>query len=234
MSSFIYSNIIKIGLRTFSNRKDLNVLDFGCGSGNLLEYFPKDKIGKYVGVDINKESLMNAKSKYRSHKFNFRQIQKDYSLGSKDSIDLIFAVGVLQYLDNSEINYFLKEARRVLRKSGMIILSCAVDHAIYRILNLYGLFLPHRFIKRRWLSNLIERKRIKIYYEKESGIFINPVFSHNLVLLFDLIDKIFFRTKGRIGPVGRFTRELFSPILYLEFHLPLDYGYTLILAASKV
>jgi len=42
------------------------VLDFGCGSGGLAEYVSSDK---YLGIDIDNESVSKAKVRFPSHKF---------------------------------------------------------------------------------------------------------------------------------------------------------------------
>lgn len=43
------------------------VVDFGCGKGNMLEVFYRNKFKckKYIGIDIRKQTIESAKEKFQ-------------------------------------------------------------------------------------------------------------------------------------------------------------------------
>lgn len=225
-----YNLILDLILESFPKEKKLNVLDYGCGSGALLEFFPKNRIGKYTGIDINKDSIDVANKRYGGGKnisFGLISSHEPLNLGKANTVDVVVAVGVLQYMaDDQRVNLFQK-AESVLRKDGVLVLSCVTDHILYKLMNLYYLFLPHYYINRANLIKQLRQNNFRIVYERERGLIIAPLFSNLIVLFFDTLDKIFFRTRGELGPIGTRIRQLASQIIQWEYKLPIDYGHTL-------
>ena len=75
---------------------DLNaskVLDFGCGTGHLLEFLRKHIgfNGEYVGYDISTEMIATAKEKYPEIRFEKKDILDD---GMTEEFDYILVSGV--------------------------------------------------------------------------------------------------------------------------------------------
>lgn len=76
-----WSHILKV-LYSLNN-KQANILDFGCGSGNLLEVIYRNRvnIGEYLGIDIRPQTINNNLkrcSKYKpKHSFMCRDLVKD-------------------------------------------------------------------------------------------------------------------------------------------------------------
>lgn len=230
-----YQYVLDLLEDTFINKRRINLIDYGCGNGLLLKYLSEEKILKYKGLDINLDSINHAKNQYKSKRIKFYLLQKGGSikLGKPNSIDAIVMVGVLQYMNKTEINNFFTEARKTLKTDGVIIITCTTNHLIYQILNIYRFILPHNFININFLSNFIKKFGMKIIYKQEKGIFISPLFSNVISLFFDVLDRILFRTKGMLGPCGRISREIMNPIARLEFNLPINYGYTLFIKISN-
>lgn len=70
------------GLRSFNNwvksvilqeytRQGFTVLDLCCGKGGDLGKFAKQKISFYVGIDMSKKNLIEAKDRFKSHNCGF-------------------------------------------------------------------------------------------------------------------------------------------------------------------
>lgn len=230
-----YPKMIKLMLSSFPKKFKLRILDFGCGSGYLLDIFPKERIESYSGFDINKSAIEAAKKKTFSKNISFNLINEKGNLnfGKLDSYDAVIAIGVLQYMSEPEITLFLRESRRVLNKGGILLLSTVVDHLVYQIFNIYGIFLPNKFVNRKKLIKEIKKSGLKIEYQKEQGVLIGPLISHNLTIFPDSLDKIFFATKGTLGFFGSTFRRVLTLFMGLEYLIPLDYGYTLYLKARK-
>lgn len=224
-----YRLILNLLEKSFPDKRKINLIDYGCGNGLLLEYLPKEKISSYQGLDINLDSINYAKNRYKFKKINFEMIQqgKSIKLGRSNSVDAIVLIGVLQYMTQEEISDFLIKAKKVLKKNGIILISCATDYFFYRVLNLYRLFLPNYFINKNNLSKLIRISGMKIRFQDEKGILLSPLFSNVFSLFFDIFDKILFRTKGSLGPLGKSSRLIINPILSIEYLFPVNYGYTL-------
>lgn len=95
------------------------ILDVGCGGGLLTEslvyYYPKTKI---YGYDVSKTAILYAK-KFGSGKVT-------YNVGSKkipyknDFFDVCICLDVMEHIP--DVNFFLKEVKRVLKKDGKFFL----------------------------------------------------------------------------------------------------------------
>lgn len=214
--------------------KKFKIVDYGCGSGLLLKYLPKEMIFDYSGFDINENSIKEAKKTYFSRNIHFYLINKDKNrFEQARSVDAIVLVGVLQYLSISEIDWLLTQSKKILKKNGFLIISCAVGHWPYRLFNLYRLFLPNKFINKKLFINKIKNKGFKISFCEEKGILLAPLFSNILVLVFDSLDKLIFKTQSKLGPIGSVSRKIINPLLTLEYLLPINYGYTLFMTLNK-
>lgn len=207
----------------------LNIVDYGCGEGELLHYMDLNRIKNYFGFDINQGSIQSAQAFWRTRKkvkFSLINKKKLPSLGKPSSVDVIFLIGVVQYLPKKDLDHVLREAQKVLKKDGVIIISSTNDHLLYKIFNIYRLFLTPNVVNIPKLHRKIREHKLSIYFQSEKGLVLTPLFSNVLVFFFDAFDKLLFKTKGTIGPAGTLSRTLFSPLTLLEFSLPINYGYT--------
>ena len=102
--------------------KNKIVLDAGCGTGKFLPSI-EPIAQQYIGIDLSKEQLKNAKNK--SLKNNTQFINTNLSnINLKDnSIDIIISTWVLgTIIDLNERKMCLNELIRVLKPNGKIIL----------------------------------------------------------------------------------------------------------------
>ena len=97
------------------------ILDLGCGSGRLLKIFQKIEID-YLGVDGSKKLIKIAQRKYPNAKF---QVADVLNLSfPNNSFDKVFSIRVLPHIPSKEFQIrFLKEAKRVLKPGGLLILT---------------------------------------------------------------------------------------------------------------
>ncbi len=99
------------------NGKDYcNVLDFGCGYGELSHVFRQSGF-EVTGMDMDDERIKEAKIKYPNIDF-MSFCYKDSLPFSSDSFDVIFSSSVLQYIDHE---VFFTECKRILKKDGCVI-----------------------------------------------------------------------------------------------------------------
>lgn len=124
------------------------VLDLGCGNGRLLEFL-KNKEVDYIGVDNSEKLIEIAKSKYPKNRF---LVAEGLSLPfPKNYFDKIYSIAVFHHLPSKEFRLlFLKEAKRVLKPAGLLILTVWS----LRLRAFWGLFLKYTFLKLIGLSKL--------------------------------------------------------------------------------
>ena len=92
------------------------VLEIGCGQGILADWFTG---GGYVGVDTDFPSLQFAQSRSKRNHFI---CQDAAGLSFRDrTFDIVLSVGVLHHLDNHQFRQHFKEAFRVLKPGGKVI-----------------------------------------------------------------------------------------------------------------
>lgn len=66
-----FNNWVKSVLLTEYTRQGFTVLDLCCGKGGDLGKFTKQNISFYVGVDMSKKNLIDAKERFKSHECRF-------------------------------------------------------------------------------------------------------------------------------------------------------------------
>ena len=118
------------------------LLDFGCGSAELLTYYAPE-YEKLVGVDFSPSMLGEASKRIRKKGCdNIDLILANHeTLWEKleFSFDRITAAGVIQYLTLQEIDKFIFDASRYLNRGGKIVLFDLLDSRLYPLWKV-GLF----------------------------------------------------------------------------------------------
>ena len=123
-------------------RPDEAVLDVGCGIGRiavpLTEYL--DNQGKYEGFDIVKNGIewckANISSKYPNFNFKWAEIyNKAYNQAGKimarefkfpykdETFDLVFLTSVFTHMMPEDMEHYLSEISRVLKKRGRCMIT---------------------------------------------------------------------------------------------------------------
>ena len=167
--------------KLFFLRKGENLLDFGCGSADLLAYYaPFFQFS--VGADASKSMLEKAKERLSvfGSQSNVRLIQSDNhliwsdiakSLGKDFKFDCITAGQVVQYLDEKEIEDFIANSVHHLTDDGKICLFDVVDSRTFMLWKA-GLFKNNSFnfaVMMKWiighLKGIIKKLFGKPFYE---------------------------------------------------------------------
>ncbi len=231
-----YRIIIGLYHKFVGKSKKNIVIDSGCGNGYLVDLIGCKNIRYYLGYDVNKNAILFAKKRFKRCKnvnFSLTKVNDNFPKIRNNFSDAIFSIGVLQYLNNTEISDFFRTSKAKLNHKGKIFISCTTDHTFYKWFTLYNFFLPSHVNNRKSLLAIADNAGLKCIFQKESGLFLGPLFSHNLVLIFDILDKLLLRTKGKLGFFGKLSRVISTYIIQFESYLPIDYGYTLYLVLEK-
>lgn len=96
-------------------KKDIRILDFGCGMGRVSKEILKRCECDIVGTDISPSMRSFAKNYVDNDKF---QVYKNYDL--KNSIDICLCIFVLQHVENLEKE--IENIYNVLKYDGYLIL----------------------------------------------------------------------------------------------------------------
>jgi len=98
------------------NRRDIKILDIGCGTGELLAAFAQRY--KCFGIDISSEAVLRAKEKEIHAKQH--NIEEGVPFDD-DFFDVIMMSEVLEHVINTD--YALTEINRVLHRNGFFLLT---------------------------------------------------------------------------------------------------------------
>ena len=105
------------------DKSNLNLLDFGCGTGANTHYFANEKFN-ILGTDISDLAIRIAKNTYPKLNFlltkdDFNYI--DYSTNNDAPIDLIIANKSLYFMPNSDLKALLKQFYEIIKPNGFIL-----------------------------------------------------------------------------------------------------------------
>ncbi|MFC1662686.1 methyltransferase domain-containing protein [Patescibacteria group bacterium] len=111
-------------LKNYLPKSNLNILDLGCGSGNM--YSVLSKYGKLTGVDNSGEVLAYAQ------KIGYEKIVKANALDlplNNNEYDLVVAVDLIEHIDDE--NKFINEIFRVMKPGGYLFITTAAFDSLW-------------------------------------------------------------------------------------------------------
>ncbi|MCD9098591.1 class I SAM-dependent methyltransferase [Luteimonas fraxinea] len=102
-------------------RKDDRVLDIGCGTAELLPYFPVDI--DYVGFDLSSRYIDAARKRYGDRgRFECMDVADFQDTQVRQhGADLVLAIGILHHLDDDQARSLINVASSMLRPGGRFI-----------------------------------------------------------------------------------------------------------------
>lgn len=209
-------------------KKDMNILEVGCGTGEILNL--ARKWGRVTGVDSSSEAIAVCRKRgfknLYSADFNQLDMSKEY-----DSFDLVLALDVLEHIrDDVKV---MKKVYKLLRPGGLFFITVPAYKFLW---STHDEALHHL---RRYHSLEINQK------VRDSGFRILKS-THFVTALFFPIATVrllnnFIRRKAypktHYVPLPKRINDLFSGLLGLEskliekFYLPI--GTTLVVVAKK-
>lgn len=107
----------------------MNILDFGCGSGNLAEvlYRNKFKANKYLGFDIRKQTINKANEKYKDVDWITFEIKDlvidDFKQYAETKWDIIATFEVIEHIGKNNVDKFLMNILSCMNEHTMLMLS---------------------------------------------------------------------------------------------------------------
>lgn len=128
-------------IKNWLPKKGETIVDLGCGVGYLLNWLCQGNKYKGVGVDFSREAIKHASQLYP--KIHFLKEDVTCLPFPAESFDIALAINIVEHLKDSE--KFLKGARRVLKKGGILILSTPDKNSLYRKLFIHDPTHLHEF-----------------------------------------------------------------------------------------
>ncbi len=146
------------------------LLDVGCGSCELTSYFASAFDSVYA-IDFS-ESMLAAGRK-RLATLGITNVTLAYGLAERfpsdiPPVDVIISNGVIQYLNNRELGWHLRECYRVLTKDGTVwigLIPNAQRQMLWYLDLLSGRSPSLRTLLRRYLQTLIRRRIARLKHE---------------------------------------------------------------------
>lgn len=102
------------------------ILDFGCGKGNLLEVFYRNKYipAKYLGLDIRKQSINKSNEKWK--KLDFASFQQEDLCGEIDigtDWDIVTSFEVIEHIGKHNADSFLTNLVKCCNENTVVLIS---------------------------------------------------------------------------------------------------------------
>lgn len=136
--------------------KGENLLDLGCGNGNLLVQLVKDGYA-LTGVDLSEAMIEQARQRLDDYA-ELIVADAEYLPFPADAFDVLVCNASFHHYPDPEA--VLKEMHRVLRPGGTLLIGeCYMSQPLRAVMNVLIRFSPdgdHHFYGKRELSSLLE------------------------------------------------------------------------------
>ena len=114
---FLADNFRKKLLQKLLTKKNLDILDIGCGPGNMINYL---SFNKYYGFDTDKRYIKYANNKYPGCNFFCEKFTKS-SLKKITKVDVVILFGILHHISDDEFLKLINILKLSLKKNSRII-----------------------------------------------------------------------------------------------------------------
>lgn len=94
------------------------ILDIGCGTGYVIEYFPGSG---YVGIDIDQACINYAKRKYGCYGEFLCQELDDATVEKFQPFNFIIMNGLLHHLNDQQVTALFHRVKRLLKTEGQLV-----------------------------------------------------------------------------------------------------------------
>lgn len=110
-------------LRAHGLKDDSALVDIGCGAGRLAcALADRPKLG-YLGLDVSRTLLASARTRCGRNDWRFEPVAGPAIPAPDASQDFVCAFSVFTHIPDDQSVAYLKEARRVLKPTGVVVFS---------------------------------------------------------------------------------------------------------------
>ena len=212
-SHWWYRSLHYLVFRTFSQyspKKNMEILDAGCGTGGLLRKFMLAGYSNATGFDLSEYAVQICVSRELNVKVaNLTQLG---SMGKSGQFSVVICLDALYYLTPEERIQFFSDAYNLLVPGGMLITNQPAL-TIFRGTHDRVLGIPYRF-NRREFTILAKRAGFEV-----TEMFYWPRFVAPVILFIRTIQRISLKKQGSDAEVSdlRIYPNWFNTFLYTIF-----------------
>ena len=100
-------------------KKNVNVLDIGCGPAEIIDYMPDCN---YYGYDIDERSIRYAKKNYSNKNYHFfcKEFRKK-EIKKLPKFDFVILFGIMHHLDSKQVNSILGLCKKKMKKNSKLL-----------------------------------------------------------------------------------------------------------------
>ena len=143
------------------------LIDVGAGSGRLAFALKDLPNLRYLGTDVVPELLEFGRKKCGRPDWTFKQIETIEIPESDGVADFVVFFSVMTHLKEEESFQYLKEAKRVMKRDGVIVVSF-LDSDIPLHAKIVGKTLLHRNWWKQRIARLLGKGHLNILLSKQS------------------------------------------------------------------
>jgi len=190
--------------------KNINILDIGCGYGDLLLLLKDLGYKNTIGIDISDEQVKIAMELGIN---NVTQTDINTYLETvKDEIDLIIGIDIIEHFNKEELTCMLEKIKNSLKDGGMAIFRTPNTDAPFGTTYYFGDFTHESFLnysstEQLFLSAGFQKIKIMPSYIRVNG-FIKNFIRGFLWFFIVLTCKIILFTSGKSSKTVLFTPNL--------------------------
>ena len=111
---------------SFDGNRFIRVLDIGTGTGRIIESIVRQHSVELVGVDLSRQMINQARKRVKG--VDFVLADADILPFRSSVFDLVVAIRVLRYM--SSWRQSIKEASRIIRRSGCYVFNTSNKHSL--------------------------------------------------------------------------------------------------------
>lgn len=125
----LFSHILKSKVDLINK----NILDFGCGTGAITQFFLPEK---YVGVDCSEDRIIYARKMHP--RYTFKILDKQRLPVQDGCMDYVLVFSVLHHIPTYEIPVYINEFKRILVPEGKVIV---IEPCFFKYKNINNAFM---------------------------------------------------------------------------------------------
>jgi SAM-dependent methyltransferase len=130
---------------SFNIRTMGSVLEFGCGTGRLLQHFRNIEGIRIVGTDANPQMAEWCSKNLTGCEFHCNDLNPPLTFAEDNSFDLVYAFSVFTHIPAEHQEAWLLEMKRILKPGGFLVCTVA------------GWWLRHLFVAPKDLDTLASK-----------------------------------------------------------------------------
>src|SRR3989344_1059616 len=218
--------LVKDLIKRFIRKKNLKILDLGCGTGGVLSTLKS--LGSIYGLDKTNHALTKAKSRGIKNltRHNLDNVPLPFK---KNQFDLVLTLDVLEHLRNPETT--ITDIKRILKPSGYLIITVPAYKYLF---SYWDKMVGHKTrYSQKGVTRLVRKSGFKVKFSS---------YFHLIIFIPAVIVRLFkAKTAGKhtsdFIPVPKVLNNFLILISQIESKIiklvPLPFGLSIILIAKN-